>query len=177
LASSPWGEDPLELIRRTVPASVYIDVDIDHFEVERAFIGLLTAFDLEIAETFPPIRGSWFRAFTARAKKAATAPEFTSRLAKIERALELQTIHRVQAEVDSAQGAAVAKLITALGSAPNAIIQVGSVLLIKVDGVPVVRNLTQVELTHLERNPALFRDPAAALHELQQVNGPAKQVN
>jgi hypothetical protein len=165
LASSPWGEDPLELIRRTVPASVYIDVDIDHFEVERAFIGLLTAFDLEIAETFPPIRGSWFRAFTARAKKAATAPEFTSRLAKIERALE------------SAQGDAVAKLITALGSAPNAIIQIGSVLLIKVDGVPVVRNLTQVELTHLERNPALFRDPAAALHELQQVNGPAKQVN
>jgi hypothetical protein len=140
-----WGDS---LSRRTVPASVYIDVDLDQFEVERAFLGLLSAFDLEIAETFPPIRGSWFRAFTARARKAVTVAEFTALLGKIERAL------------DSAQGDAVAKLLTALDSAPNAVLQIGSVLLIKVDGVPVVRT-RQAGLS-----PALVRDPAAALREL-----------
>jgi hypothetical protein len=146
LTSPPWSDS---LIRRTVPASVYIDVDSYHFEVERAFLGLLSAFDFEIAETFPPLRGSWFRAFTARAKRATTTSEFTAQLAKLERAL------------DSAQGDAVAKLMTALDSAPNAVLQIGSVLLIKVDGVPVVRTLTRAELS-----PALLRDPAAALREL-----------
>jgi hypothetical protein len=143
LTSSPWGDS---LTRRTVPASVYIDVDIDQFEVERAFLGLLSAFDLEIAETFPPIRGSWFRAFTARAKKAVTEPEFTARL-----------------KVERARGDAVAKLITALDGTPNALIQIGPVLLIKVDGVPVARDLTQAGFTHLEHNPTLLRDPGAAL--------------
>lgn len=159
---------------RSTPVSVYVDGD--HAEVEEALAGVLEAFGLEITDSFPPIRGSWYRAFVTRAKKAATAPEFTSRLAKLERALELQVIHRAQAEVDAAQGDAVAKLITALGKSPDAIIQIGSVLLIKVGGVPVVRNLTQIELGHLERNPALFRDPAAALHELQQVSHNAERV-
>jgi hypothetical protein len=159
---------------RSTPVSVYVDGE--HAGVEEALADVLAAFGLEITDSFPPIRGSWYRAFVTRAKKAATAPEFTSRLAKLERALELQVIHRAQAEVDAAQGDAVAKLITALGKSPNAIIQIGSVLLIKVDGVPVVRNLTQIELGHLERNPALFRDPAAALHELQQVSHNAERV-
>lgn len=59
-------------------------------------------------------------------------------------------------------------MITALDKTRNAIIQIGSVLLVKVDDRLVVRNLTQVELAHWERNPALFRDPAAALDELQR---------
>lgn len=167
------GEATSSFLRST-PVSVYVDGD--HAEVEEALAGVLEAFGLEITDSFPPIRGSWYRAFVTRTKKAATAPEFTSRIAKLERALELQAIHRAQAEVDAAQGDAVAKLITALGKSPNAIIQIGSVLLIKVDGVPVVRNLTQIELGHLERNPALFRDPAAALHELQQVSHNAERV-
>jgi hypothetical protein len=49
-------------------------------------------------------------------------------------------------------------------------IQVGSVLLMKIDGEVTVRNLTQLELLHLERNPALLRSPAAALYELQRLN-------
>jgi hypothetical protein len=58
----------------------------------------------------------------------------------------------------------------ALENTHNALIQIGSVLLIKVDGVPVVRNLSQRELAYMEQNPALFRDPAATLQELQRIN-------
>lgn len=58
----------------------------------------------------------------------------------------------------------------ALENTYNALIQIGSVLLIKVDGIPVVRNLSQRELAYMEQNPALFRDPAATLQELQKIN-------
>lgn len=55
-----------------------------------------------------------------------------------------------------------------MADTPNAVIQIGSVLLVKVDGIPRVRNLTQAELAYLQRNPELFRDPAAVLHILQE---------
>jgi hypothetical protein len=58
----------------------------------------------------------------------------------------------------------------ALENTHNALIQIGSVLLIKVDGIPVVRDLSQRELAYMEQNPALFRDPAATLQELQKIN-------
>jgi hypothetical protein len=61
-------------------------------------------------------------------------------------------------------------LLMALENTHNALIQIGSVLLIKVDGIPVVRNLSQRELAYMEQNPALFRDPAATLQELQKIN-------
>lgn len=69
-------------------------------------------------------------------------------------------------EFNTAINDAVAKLLTALENTPDAIIQIGSVLLIKIDGVPHVCNLLQLELARMERNLALFRDPAALL-ELQ----------
>jgi hypothetical protein len=81
----------------------------------------------------------------------------------------MQALLRGQAQIDAAQGAAVAQLITSLENTPDAIIQIGSVLLVKADGVLAVRNLTQIELAHLERHPDLFRSPAAILDELKLV--------
>jgi hypothetical protein len=67
-------------------------------------------------------------------------------------------------------------LLTALADTPNAAIQIGSVLLVKIDGVPRVRNLTQAELAYLQRNPDLFRDPAAVLPILQGAVETARAV-
>lgn len=161
---------PQLAFKRALPVTIYLADEADPTPVEAAARQVLDAFGFDVVGWLPPIRGSWYKAFTARTKDSVNSPEFKTRLKKVERALELQTMHRAQAEIDAAQGDAVAKLITSLAGSPNAIIQIGSVLLIKVDGVPVVRNLTRLELAHLEQNPALFRDPAGALHELQQVN-------
>lgn len=156
--------------RRALPVSLYLENAEDKREVQGALLEVLDAFDVEVRDGWPEIRGSSFRSFLARTRTAMRSPEFLTRLAKIERALDLQALHKVQAEVDAAQGDAVAKLITALGSTPTAMIQIGSVLLMKIDGEVTVRNLTQLELLHLERNPALLRAPAEALHELQRLN-------
>lgn len=98
-----------------------------------------------------------------------TSTEMAERMEKVERGIELHLLHKKQAEIDSLQGEAVAKLLTALESTPTALIQIGSVLLIKIDGVPAVRNLTQQELIYLEQNPALLRNPAGIFEALQEV--------
>ena len=102
--------------------------------------------------------------------------ELGERLQKVERGIELHLVHKQQAEIDSMQGDAVAKLLTALEHTPDALVQIGSVLLIKVDGVPAVRNLTQVELRYLERNPRPLRSPATILEALQAVDHPIGQL-
>ena len=160
--------------RRALPVSIYLESDEKKVATRDALLEVLEVFGIEVRHGWPEIRGSSFRSFLARTRTSMKSPEVRTRLAKIERAVELQALHKVQAEVDAAQSDAVAKLITALGSTPTAMIQIGSVLLMKIDGEIIVRNLTQLELLHLERNPALLRSPAAALHELQQLNTAAQ---
>jgi hypothetical protein len=173
-------DDPPRLAEahaHTLAVSIYVADDEGYQPVEDALEGVLNELGLEITHRFPEIRGSRYRAFVARTKKAFTSREMKARLAKLERAIELQAIHRTQAEIDAAQSKAVSQLLKALDGTPSAIIQIGSILLIKVDGVPSVRNLTQLELAHLERNPAVFRDPAAALRELQHINHEVRQIS
>jgi hypothetical protein len=149
----------------TTPVRIYLSTDHDHQAVEGALEELLEIYGLEIVRRFPPVHGSWFRQFLARAKDGA--PTVEESVTKVARGIELQALHRPQAEVDARQADAVAKLMTALEKEENAAIQIGSILLVKVGNNYVVRTLTQIQLAHLERNPELFQDPATVLHQLQ----------
>lgn len=161
-------EEPIPQPTQTVPVVVYLD-SAEHAErVERAVEDVAGAYGLRIIDREPPVVRSWFRRMSAKFEEAG-GPATARRLAReLDRAVELRAVDQVQAQVDSAQGDAVAKLLTALADTPNAVIQIGSVLLVKVDGIPRVRNLTQAELAYLQRNPELFHDPAAVLHILQE---------
>ena len=154
----------------TIPVAVYLAVGDDHEMVEQALVLVLKAFGFEVIRADSPIYGSWFRTFIGSAKELAADPEVEKRLIKIERAVEMRLLLADQAKIDAAQGDAVAKLLKSLENTQDALIQIGSVLLIKVNGVPVVRNLSQRELAYMEQNPALFRDPAATLQELQKID-------
>ncbi|SFW88078.1 hypothetical protein [Amycolatopsis australiensis] len=88
------------------------------------------------------------------------------RLEKIERGIELQLLTKNQAQVDRAQGDAVAKLLVALQASPTALVHLGSVLIVKIDGVPLVRNLTQPEIAMLDRDPSLPDNPRSVFRAL-----------
>ena len=75
---------------------------------------------------------------------------------------------RPQSEVDLNQADAVARLLGVLDPENDALMQIGSLVLIKVESKVFVRTLTQTELVYFNRNPALFQDPANALQVLQQ---------
>lgn len=102
---------------------------------------------------------SWYRSLTGLLKRATDSDA----TAEARRAVELQVLDRFQAGIDGVTGDAVAKLITALNQTSGAVIQVGSVLLVKVDETIVVRQLTSREMAHWQHNPDLFKDPATPL--------------
>jgi hypothetical protein len=111
---------------------------------------------------------SWYRSLTGLLKRAADSDA----AGEARRAVEIQVLDRFQAGIDGVTGDAVSKLITALDQTKGAVIQVGSVLLVKMDDTIIVRHLTTREMIHWQDNPGLFKDPGAALAELQRVSQP-----
>jgi hypothetical protein len=111
---------------------------------------------------------SWYQSLTGLLKRAVDSDA----AAEARRAVELQVLARFQAGIDGITGDAV---ITALNQTNGAVIQVGSVLPVKVDETIVVRQLTSREMAHWQHNPGLFKDPATALAELQRANQSGSQ--
>jgi hypothetical protein len=159
-------------LTRYVPIRAYIDeTPLGAIgAVSSAVVDVLKAFGFTVADEFPEIRGSWFKKWFAKTQDVVSQPEVRDRLEKIERAVELKGIGRPQAEVDDIQASAIAKLVGALDKVPNAAIQAGSVLVVKLTtpNGPVIqaRTLTQEEMVALENNQLLLQDPAKVLGRL-----------
>lgn len=107
---------------------------------------------------------SWYGRLTGSLRRASESEV----AAQAVRTMELQLHDRFQAAIDGVTGDAVAKLIASLGETKGAVIQVGSVLLVKVDDTIIVRQLSAREMLHWQQNPNLFKEPANALKELQR---------
>ena len=154
-----------------IPVQVYLADTLPGPAVEQALREVLLTSGVEDIRETPVVTGSWYRSLTGLLKRAADSEA----AAEARRAVELQVLDRFQAGIDGVTGDAVAKLITALDHTSGAVIQVGSVLLVKAEGTIVVRQLTAREMTHWQHNPGLFKDPAAALTELQRAiqSGPS----
>lgn len=175
---------PTERVRTTrfVPVRAYIDRTPQGAvgAISDAVDGVLEAFGFVIADEFPEIRGSWFKKWFAKSKDALSQPEVIERLEKIERAVEIKAIDKPQADVDEKQAAAIAKLVKCLDKIPNAAIQAGSVLVVKltVNGAPVIqaRTLTQEEMIELENNQLLLQDPAQVLSKLNDACTTARRI-
>jgi hypothetical protein len=89
---------------------------------------------------------------------------------ELRRAAELRALDIPQSSVDANQGRAVSEFLTALSGERDAVIRIGSILLVKSDGIPVVLNLTQFELAALQRNPTWLAEPSRILHALQDAH-------
>jgi hypothetical protein len=163
-------------IEREVPGTADSDITVQIYltdtsagpPVEAALRELLLVSGVEDIRESPVVVGSWYRSLTGLLKRAADS-DATS---EARRAVEIQVLDRFQAGIDGATGDAVAKLITALDRTQGAVVQVGSVLLVKMDGTIIVRHLTSREMIHWQQNPGLFKNPGAALAELQRASQP-----
>jgi hypothetical protein len=169
---------PSTAITRLLPVTVYVDNhDYNTFvEVQAAIGQIITEAGFEVAFESDPVRGSWFGRLFARSKFPITLEATEAELRKIEQSLEGQISTPASAEFDASHSDGVAKLIQSLAGTPDAIIQIGSVLLVKVDGVPTVRNLTQPELAYLDRNKRLYKMPKEILDELARITSGSPSI-
>jgi uncharacterized protein YjbI with pentapeptide repeats len=139
-------------------------------QIEGAVKSLAEAFGFVI-ENFPLAEGPWCKRFCLKMKRDTKREDITDRLAKLEQAIELATLHKTQAQVDKTQAEEVANLLKVLEGASQGVWQIGSMLL--VDGkVAWGRSLRPKEMSLLEQNPNLLRDPAGILQALANDNQP-----
>jgi hypothetical protein len=161
------GNEP----KSAVPVRYYIETDDRSVadDIERALVLILDEIGFRVAATYPPVQGSWFGRFFFISRDRLTPEQVAESLAKIERSVGVRTLDLPQSQVDQNRADGVAKLLTALENTPSALVQIGSILIIKMDGTPIVINLTSRELSELEREPAVFRSPSDALGVIQKL--------
>lgn len=172
-----WSErrpqpDWEEISGNWLPIRIYLADEHDHQTVEDAVVGLAESMNIEVIYPFDPIIGSWYRELLARIKRSDSLPTFDEQAAGVTRAISNHLVNKGQAEIDSTLADAVAKLATSIGDR-DAVIQIGSIFFVQCKCTIAARNLTPAELMHLDRNPALLRDPAEALQHLQELNSAA----
>jgi tetratricopeptide (TPR) repeat protein len=158
---------------QVLPVRYYLDTDNRAVaeKVESALESLLDEHGFRVAMLYPVETGSFFRKLFYASRERLTPDEVAASLAKIERAAGVRALDLPQSQIDANRADGVAKLLAALEGSPSAVIQIGSILLVKIDGIPVVTNLTPQELAQLEREPDLFRSPNEVLdvlHKLRQ---------
>ena len=142
-------------------------------KVSQAIKLLTEAFGLEISIEGSPKSGSWFKDWLLKTQELLSEPEVNEKLRKVELALETELLKKKQAEIDKNQAEAVQALIQSIQPTPNAIIQIGSILIVKrtdKDGqsAVIVRNLTSKELITLDEQPSLLQDPNRILKVLEE---------
>lgn len=175
---------PSELVQSTrfVPVRAYIDETPDGAinAISNAISEVLIAYGFTVADEFPEIKGSWFKKWFAKSKEVLSQPEVIERLEKIERAVELKAIDKPQADVDEKQAGAIAKLIKSLEKVPNAAVQAGSVLVVKLTtpkgAVIQARTLSQEEMVELENNQLLLQDPSDVLCKLTAACNSSRKI-
>jgi len=167
---------------RFVPIRAYIDQTPDGAiaNLSAAINEVLSAYGFALADEFPEIKGSWFKKWFAKSKEVLSRPEVIERLEKIERAVELRAVDKPQADVDDKQASAIAKLIKCLDKVPNAAVQAGSVLVVKLTTAngPIIqaRTLSQEEMIELENNQLLLQNPADVLVKLNAACASARRL-
>ena len=141
----------------TIQASIFLDTtSAEHIaELSRAVDNLINTLDYTIAEKDPPEQGSWFRRLRLVGDPARTDAAH-AKLEAVERALELKT---PASGADPDLTEAVDGLLKSLEAVPNAVIRVGSRVVVKTGDTIVARSLSPMESLTLDRHPEALRAP------------------
>ena len=177
LIPESFGIDPDDYpISKFIPIKVYLSEYPDSHitEIITAIGEFIDSLGFLFVDEFPSQRGSWWKSWFGKSKEVMTSEEFTDRLKKGERAIELAALDKVQSEVNKNNAEAASNLIGALDNYDNGALQIGSLLLIKVTngGTKSIhtRQLTNKEMILLEKNPSLIRQPTLIIEKLEELS-------
>lgn len=156
------SENLLEAFPDLVLISIFLEDARDAEVIEAAVRATAEQLGLDIVTDAPPVLGSWFKRILARGRAELTEEKFSAAIQSAVRALELEQVEKRQAQVNATNIDAIAGLIDKLANTPAAVVQIGSLILIKTSDRTVVRELTRFEQATLRDNPILLTSPEAA---------------
>jgi hypothetical protein len=142
-----------------MPVTIYLADGAGHEQVEAAVEELLGHAALEVLHRDDPVIGSWFRRLWAGAKQAVTSPAA--------REAALTATHYADNRFTLAQDAQVTAIllqnlgpvIASLQYINDAVLRVGALLIVKIDGKVQVLQLTAAQQAILDHSPHLASAP------------------
>lgn len=155
---------------QSLPVTIYISDESIHEQVEAAVESVLESVGARIEDRDDPIPGSWFRRMGAKTAALANSPAGREAAATALHAAEAHFVHAKDADITETMMRNLPPLITALEPTKNAVVRIGAVLLVKVDGVPVVHQLTAAQQLRLDHQPRLAMSPYEILAALEIKN-------
>jgi len=171
---SPLPSD-LEAATELLPVRVYLPKE--DRAVERQLLSaieqLSEALELDVVLDFREVRRSWFKTRIMKFRRFLSTPQVAERLQKLERAIELKGLDIPQSQVDAKQAHAVSEILRALAKTPEALVQIGALVIVKHPsvngGVVCVRTLTPDIMDRLESDPSLLSQSVNFLKILEHL--------
>ena len=166
---------PEHKFQRYVPIRVFLQEGSldDEIRLKEAIKKLCETINVEIDRDLPAVEGSLWKTTYAKTKDAVTHPEVSERLKKLERAVELEALDKKQALVDKDLAQAVKTLLDSVQNTPNAVFQIGSILILKLTdddhGERVITvSLTQEQMIVINQKPSMLTQPGRIMTFLSE---------
>ena len=143
-------------------------------KVESALLRLLEVYEFKIVDEDEPQYGSWWKKLIACAQNDKTQKALREKLEKIEKALELEKIGKAKSVINKNEAEAASILIESIKSESEAVIQVGSLLILKYTkpsgySQTLVKNLSDRELSAVDDFPEILKNPATLFKQIERI--------
>lgn len=148
-----------------LPVTIYLSEENGHQRVEAAIENLLALAGLEVTEKNDPIIGSWFRRMSASASKATQSPAVREAALVAAHAADTRLVLAQDAAVTATLLQNLGPVIASLQPTKDAVIRMGAVLLVKIDWVITIHQLTAAQQALLDHQPRLVTTP----HEIIEI--------
>ncbi|MFI9816761.1 hypothetical protein [Saccharothrix variisporea] len=160
---------------KPVPVTIYLSEEAGHERVEAAVEELLRGVGGEVVERDEPIIGSWFRRMRARIGGFTQSEAGQEMAAMALHAAETRLVHLKDAEVTAKMMENLGPVLEALQPSAHAVVRVGALLIVKVDGAVAVHQLTAWQQLQLDHRPELALSPHDVMAALNETEQPAVQ--
>jgi hypothetical protein len=163
------------LVSTTLPITIYLSDESVHEQVESAVEDLLVATGGHIEYRDDPVLGSWFRRMRARTDQAVHSPLAREAAIVAAHAAESRLVHAQDATITATITATMLQnlgpVLAALHPTKDAVIRAGALLIVKVDWIVAIHQLTPAQQLQLDHQPQLAQSPHDILSALERRTG------
>jgi hypothetical protein len=150
-----------------IPVSIYLADEDIHEQVETAVEEWLATADVSIDTRAEPVIGSWFRRMGASMKKTVGTPAAREAALTGMHIVDSRLVQAQDAHVTSTLFQNLGPVLAALQPTKDAVVRAGALLIVKIDWVVQVHQLTAAQQAILDHRPQLATTPKEIIAALQ----------
>jgi hypothetical protein len=150
-----------------IPISIFLADEGIHEQVEVVVERWLATADVFIDSRREPVIGSWFRLMAAKAKRAVKTPAAVEALLTATHVADSHLVQAQDAYVTATLLQNVGPVLQALQPTKDAVVRAGALLVVKVDWVVQVYQLTAAQQAILDHRPHLSASPREIITALE----------